>query len=400
MTLTLLLDLDDTLLDSNMENFIPAYFQALSGFLKDLVSPEIMIQALLGGTKRMMENKNPERLLCDVFDDYFYPKIGLDRKDLQPKINKFYDDIFPDLKHLVKQRPAAIDFVNWAISGDIRIVIATNPIFPLKAVHHRLRWAGLAPEDYPYTLVTSYENSHFTKENISYFPEILGRLGWPDDPVVMVGNDLNMDIEPAMAAGFPVFWVHAEFDRPMERDDIPQGRIDEVRTWLEAAPIDALRHSTQSPSALVTTMLSIPAVFDDLLSDLDDESMSFRFNPDDWSIKEILCHLRDVEIEVNLPRIQKILSQDNSFVAGVITDPWVVERNYAGQSGIEAWQKFVKARKETIKKLDSLKLEWYKPVRHSIFGSSTLLELVGVMVGHDKAHIQQIHHVKTYLQKK
>ena len=35
MNLTLLLDLDDTLLDSNMDTFIPVYFQALSGFLED-----------------------------------------------------------------------------------------------------------------------------------------------------------------------------------------------------------------------------------------------------------------------------------------------------------------------------------------------------------------------------
>jgi len=398
MTLTLLLDLDDTLLESNMENFIPAYFQALSGSLQDLVSPEIMIQALLGGTKKMMENIDSERYLSEVFDEYFYPKIGLNRKDLHSKIDKFYDDIFPDLKYLIKQRQTAIDFVNWAISEDIRVVIATNPIFPLKAVHHRLRWAGLAPEDYPYALVTSYENSHFTKENFSYFPEILGKLGWPDGPVVMVGNDLKMDIETAITAGFPVFWVHDDIDGPIEREEIPQGRIDEVRTWLEATPIEGLQHSTQKPSALVTTMRSIPAVLEDLLSDLNDESISYRINSDEWSIKEVVCHLRDVEIEVNLPRIQRVLTEDNSFVAGVSTDPWVSERNYARQSGKDAMQEYIKARKETIEILDHLQLEWEKPVRHSIFGSSTLLELVSVMVGHDKVHIQQIHHVITHLQ--
>lgn len=397
MTFTLLLDLDDTLLDSNMEDLIPAYFQALSGYLHEFITPEKMIPALLGGTKRMMENKDPERFLFEVFDDYFYPKIGLDRKDLQPKINRFYDDIFPDLKFLINQRQASIDFVKWAFSKDIRVVIATNPIFPLKAVHHRLRWADLSPEEYPYELITSYENSHFTKENISYFPEILGKLGWPDGPVVMVGNDLKMDIEPALAAGFPVFWIHDKSMDPGDQEGIPRGCMDEVRSWLETTPLKSLQHTTRKPSALVTTLRSTPAVFDGVLSDLNEESMSVRINPDDWSITEILCHLRDVEMEVNLPRIDKILSQENSFVTGVMTDPWVVERNYAGQSGIKALQEFIKARKETLGRLELLKLEWYKPVRHSIFGSSTLFELVDVMVGHDKAHIQQIHQVRTQL---
>jgi FMN phosphatase YigB (HAD superfamily) len=400
MTLTLLLDLDDTLLDSNMEKFIPAYFQALSDTLKGLVSPEIMIQALLGGTKRMMGKIDPERLLSEVFDDYFYEKIGLDRDKLKPKINKFYDDIFPDLKYLTKQRQEAIDFVRWAFSKDIKVVIATNPLFPLKAIHHRLRWAGLALENYPYAMVTSYENSHFTKENISYFPEILGKLGWPDGPVIMVGNDLKMDIEPAMAAGFPVFWVKDEIDGPKEREDIPQGGINEVRSWLGVTPAESLLHSTQKPSALVATLRSLPAVLEDVFLDLNEEKMNERPNPEDWSIKEIVCHLRDVEIEVNLPRIQKVLSQENSFVTGVITDPWVVERNYAGQSGKEALRGYFKARIETIEELDNLQLEWDKPVRHSIFGSSTLLELVAVMVAHDKTHIQQIHRVKNHFHQK
>jgi len=61
MSLTLLLDLDDTLLDSNMNDFIPAYFQALSGFLAAQVPPETMLPALIAGTRKMMANSDPSR---------------------------------------------------------------------------------------------------------------------------------------------------------------------------------------------------------------------------------------------------------------------------------------------------------------------------------------------------
>ncbi|OGN72434.1 MAG: hypothetical protein A2X25_13465 [Chloroflexi bacterium GWB2_49_20] len=391
MTLNLLLDLDDTLLFSNMESFIPAYFQALSETLQDLVSPEIMLQALMGGTKRMLGKIDPEHSLKEIFDNYFYTKIGFHHEELQKKINDFYDDIFPKLSYLTKQRPEAIVFVKWAFDQGYRIIIATNPLFPLKAIQHRLRWAGLSPEDYPYTLISSYENFHFTKENISYFPEILGKLGWPDDPVVMVGNDLKMDIEPAMKAGLPVFWVKDETIFKDERGNIPQGQISEVRAWLEAVPNGSLQHSIQQPTALVATLRSIPAVLEGIVITLNEDELGYRTSSEEWSIKEVICHLRDVEVEVNIPRIQKILSIDNPFVAGEITDPWVTERNYAGQNGLEALQGYIKARKETINLTSNLILEWDRPVRHSIFGASTLLELVGVMVGHDKAHIRQIH---------
>ncbi|MFH2037882.1 MAG: DinB family protein [Chloroflexota bacterium] len=391
MTLTLLLDLDDTLLDSNMENFIPAYFQALSSSLNDIVSPDIMFQALIGGTKRMMENKDPQHFLSEVFEEYFYPKIGIEKKVLFPRINKFYDDIFPDLQYLTKQRQDSIDFVNWAIKEDIKIVIATNPLFPLKAIYHRLRWAGLDPKDYPFAMVTTYENSHFTKENISYFPEILGKLGWPDGSVVMVGNDIKMDIEPAMAAGLPVFWINNEVGGAKERHEIPQGRMDDLRSWLEGSAIESLLYSSQKPTALIAAIRSIPAILETFFSDLDEEKMNYRTNKGDWSIKEVICHLRDVEIEVNLPRIQKILSLDNTFVKGVNTDPWVNERNYSGQNVEDAFKRYIKTRLETLCYLDNNKLRWDTPVRHSFFGSSTLHELVSVMVEHDKAHIQQIH---------
>jgi len=61
MNLTLLLDLDDTLLDSKVDTFIPVYFQALSGFLKDQVEPELMLSALMSGTHKMMASNDASR---------------------------------------------------------------------------------------------------------------------------------------------------------------------------------------------------------------------------------------------------------------------------------------------------------------------------------------------------
>jgi FMN phosphatase YigB (HAD superfamily) len=399
MTLTLLLDLDDTLLDSNIENFIPAYFQALSETLGDLVSPEIMLPALMGGTKRMMSKTDPSRTLSDVFDEYFYAKLGQSRQELQHRIDGFYDDVFPKLSNLTRQLPEAILFVRWAFEQGFRIVIATNPLFPLKAINHRLRWAGLAPENFLFTLVTSYEDSHFTKENITYFPEILGRLGWPDDPVVMVGNDLNMDIEPALASGIPVFWVRNEALGTSENLGIPQGLISDVRPWLESIQQETLQYSLEKTTALLAALRAMPAILEGYLLKLNDENLKYTSNTQDWSISDGICHLRDVEIEVNFPRIQKILSFDNPFLVGEITDRWVVERDYASQSGRGALTSFTNSRIDIINILARLHEEWDRPARHSIFGSSTLRELVGVMVGHDIAHVRQINHTMELLKR-
>lgn len=391
MTLTILLDLDDTLIDTNMQNFIPAYFKALSDSLQTHVSPEIMLPALMSGTRKMMGKNDPEKTLQEVFDEYFYSIIGNNQLEIKQEIDLFYDEVFPKLKYLTKQRPDAIEFVKKAFEKEYQIVIATNPLFPLKAIQHRLRWAGLPPEDYPYTLITSYETSHFTKENNSYFPEILGKLGWSEDPVVMVGNDIKMDIEPAMKSGLPVYWITEQKKISNDHPGIPQGSIKDLHTWFESVSINSLQHTIDRPSSLLALLRATPAVLEENPALLSKVEIDYHSTPQEWSIKQVICHLRDVELEVNLPRIKKILNQDNPFLVGENTDQWAIERNYADQDGNAALVSLIKARKETLDLLDDLTTEWERPARHSIFGSYTLQELVGVMAGHDKNHIRQIH---------
>jgi hypothetical protein len=65
MTLTLLLDLDDTLLSTNLQAFIPAYFQSLSRELAPHAAPDIMLRALLAGTSSMNESDDFSRTLED-----------------------------------------------------------------------------------------------------------------------------------------------------------------------------------------------------------------------------------------------------------------------------------------------------------------------------------------------
>ena len=390
MPITLLLDLDDTLLETNMDAFIPAYFKALSAALADKVAPEVMIPAMTGGTKAMMSNLDPALTLQKVFDAHFLPKLGTDRLALQSSIDRFYDEIFPTLGTMTKPIPEAVHLVDWALAQGHRVVIATNPFFPLKAIQHRLRWAGLPPEKYPFALVTSYETFHFTKEMVAYYPEVLAQLGWPDDPVVMVGDDIDREVKPTQAAGFPVFWVRESGDVPREQEGIPRGKLESFRSWLEKTDLETLKISLQTPQALLATLRSTPAAIATLAGPVSLEGWGYKPAPAEWCLTEILCHLRDVERTVNLPRIRKILAEENPFLAGEDTDHWVEEHNCADQVGAEILEDFIRARKETIGLLSDLQAEWSRAARHAIFGPTTILELVGIMAGHDRVHIQQI----------
>jgi hypothetical protein len=165
--------------------------------------------------------------------------------------------------------------------------------------------------------------------------------------------------------------------------------LESFRDWHEKVDLDALRVSFETPQALLANLRSTPAALATLTSSLPPEAWQRQPAPGEWCLTEIVCHLRDVEREVNLPRLRKVLAEENPFLAGEVTDHWVEEHQYARQEGRQALVEFTKVRKETLSLLDGLQAEWPRTARHAIFGPTTLQELVGFAAGHDRAHVQQ-----------
>jgi len=397
MNLTLLLDLDNTLLDSSMDTFLPAYFQALSGFLQDRVEPDLMLSALISGTRKMMANTDPSRTLQQVFDADFFPRLGMAREELQPRFDHFYEEVFPTLSYLTRPRPEAVKIVAWALEQGVQLAIATNPLFPLAAIHHRMRWAGLPPEKFPFSVVSAYETFHFAKPNPVYFAEILGRMGWPEGPVVMVGDDIEQDLPGSTALGLPTYWINAsDAEAPSGIALAGRGSIADLRPWLESTDLSTLEPAFSTPESLIALMLSTPAVISGLLNPLlkpdqaADPALRRRPVTNEWSLTEILCHLRDTELEINLPRLRMLLELEEPFIPARDTDSWAIKRDYRNQNASQALLAFATARVQTVNLLRGLKSEWKRKARHAIFGPTDLEELVKFMAEHDKLHIRQI----------
>jgi FMN phosphatase YigB (HAD superfamily) len=230
----LLVDLDDTLLQNSMEIFAPPYYKALSTYLAEYVSPQVMLPKLLEGTDAMMKNTNPSLTLEHAFDQVFYPGIGLSKEKIRPNLNEFYDSIFPTLKKYTSEIPEAKVMIKEALQIGLKIVVATNPLFPLKAIHHRLEWAGLSPKEIPYSLVASYETFHFTKPNPAYYEEILTKLGINSDKCVMVGNDPEMDIRPATSIGIRCFQIEKNPVETGRKNGYISGMQDQVIPWIKS----------------------------------------------------------------------------------------------------------------------------------------------------------------------
>jgi FMN phosphatase YigB (HAD superfamily) len=397
MNLTLLLDLDNTLLDSSMDSFLPAYFQALSSFLADRVEPELMVSALISGTRKMMANTDPTRTLQQVFETDFYPKVGWSREVLQPRFDQFYEEVFPGLSYLTSPRPEAIKMVEWALEQGAQLAIATNPLFPLAAIHHRMRWAGLPPEEFPFSVVAAFEAFHFAKPSPVYFAEVLGRMGWPEGPVVMVGDDTKRDLPGSNALGLPTYWISApDATLPDGVTLAGRGSIADLRPWLESIDLSALEPAFSTRESLISLMLSTPAVISGFLNPFLEPKQAAapvlmqRPDTNEWSLTEVICHLRDTELEINLPRLRMLQELEEPFIPARDTDSWAIKRDYKNQDAAQALLAFSTARVQTVDLLRSLKDEWQRKARHAIFGPTDLQELVKFMAEHDKLHIRQI----------
>ena len=394
MSLTLLLDLDNTLLANDIDTFLPAYLRAFSEYVSPHIEPEKFVRALMAGTRRMVDNQQPDCTLEEVFRSLFFPTTGMDKDEFESLADQFYARIFPSLQELTNPIPEAIQFVEMAGERGYRLVIATNPLFPRTAILQRLAWAGLPIEKNNFDLVASLETFHFAKPNPAFFAETLGRIGWPEGPVVVVGDDLERDIAPAEQLGLTTYWIDHQDSEPGSASENPamSGDMGYLMPWLESMSDDDLIPEYNSISALLAVLRSTPAVLDSLCRDVSEGTWTKRPSASEWCPTEILCHLRDVEQEVNLPRLRKVLGEEDPFLPGEDTDPWAEEREYICQDGKQALHSFMVERMRLLDILTKLPdKSWQRSARHAIFGRTHLKELVGIIAGHDRMHIRQFY---------
>jgi FMN phosphatase YigB (HAD superfamily) len=389
----LLLDLDNTLLQNNIDEFLPRYLKAFAGHVAGWIAPDIFGKSLLAGTQAMTQNRQPDCTLKEVFESVFYPLAGVDATLFQAEADLFYKNVFPTLRDLTRPISQAGELVGTAHTRGFNLAITTNPLFPRQAISQRLTWAELPVAEDQFRLITSYEAFHFAKPDPAFLAEVMGKLGWPGDPVIVVGDDYKRDILPARLLGLPAYWVNGKTDELEEMVDrsVRAGPLDELMNWMDHSPSEALQAEYGSSSSWMATLRATPAVLDSHCRSMENADWAERPAPGEWSLTEILCHLRDVDRDVNLPRLRKVIESDNPFIPGQDTDPWAEERRYRLQDGKQAYHQFLVARFKILDLLENLEPDgWQKPARHAIFGPTRLKELVNIIAAHDRLHLQQV----------
>jgi hypothetical protein len=166
--------------------------------------------------------------------------------------------------------------------------------------------------------------------------------------------------------------------------------MDGLFAWLKTVAEQQSNLPVDTLTALLAVLRSTPAALDTLTANLEPDTWRFRPAADEWNLTEIVTHLRDVDREVNLPRFRRVISQEMAHVAGINTDLWAKERNYSAEDGPEMLRELIAVRTEMIDLLDALSsADWERKAQHTIFGPTSLRELVGFVATHDRSHVQQ-----------
>jgi FMN phosphatase YigB (HAD superfamily) len=188
---TILFDLDGTLLPMDLKHFEKLYFGAMAEAFSDLTGPKELAENIWASTLAMVKNLE-HRTNEEVFMEDFRKRIDVDLELYKERFDRFYDEGFFKTREAVAENELIQRSVSILKEKGYRVVIATNPLFPAKAVYHRVRWAGFEPSDFEY--ITHYENSSYCKPQVQYYKEILDKINKTAAECMMVGNDVQEDL--------------------------------------------------------------------------------------------------------------------------------------------------------------------------------------------------------------
>jgi len=228
----ILFDLDGTLLPMDQDDFTKSYFSNLAAKAATKgYQPNALIDTVWAGTAAMVKNDGAKTNDA-VFWELFAAKYGGDALNDIPFFEEFYRTDFQKVRELCGFAPMAKEIVHSLKARGLRVILATNPLFPAIATESRIRWAGLEPEDFE--LYTTYENSCHCKPNPEYYKDIMTELNLVPEECVMVGNDVGEDMI-AETLGMKVFLL-TDCLINRKNEDIskyPHGGFDELKVFLD-----------------------------------------------------------------------------------------------------------------------------------------------------------------------
>lgn len=201
-----LFDLDGTLLRIDMDYFLKQYFKKMMELAGEMGYREgsRLVEQVWRSTEVMIADLDPHTSNEEAFMRDFYQNWPYPAEEFNQFFDCYYRERFPLLQEFCGPFPGVPEMMEYIMEQGLKVVIATNAVFPLSALQDRVNWAGLG--HHQFDLITSYEHMHFCKPHVQYYQEIAYKIGVQPEECLMVGNDTGEDL-PAGKIGMKTFLV-------------------------------------------------------------------------------------------------------------------------------------------------------------------------------------------------
>ena len=383
MIKAVLLDMDNTILANPDQVFAREFKQLAESFFMDLWGISDISTLIHQGMRAMYDQPHYDRTNMEILIDTLQQNTQLPIEAVEDGLNVFYEQAYPALKPCVSPIPGAAELISYLRDHDYAVVIATNPLYPEWGVIQRLQWAGLPDSDYAF--ITHADNMHFIKPDPSYYAEIIARIGIEPDEAVIIGDGIENDICAAKVIGIHTYYIGEDIHHP---DIEHKGTIQDFHKAIQ-------RFEQRHPYVLQPQMIepqyigNLGALFG-LISTIKPNFWNQHPDPKEWSPIQIVCHLLESEKQIQRPRLERILTENNPFITAPKAPPGP-DQYLCGRDGKTYAYEFMTERLKTIDMIQHITQEdWQRPARHSIFGNTTFLEMAHFTAQHDRLHIEQL----------
>ena len=231
-----LFDMDGTLIDCKADEFIPVYVGALKKRFGKEAECEKIIRTIVKGAEVMVKNDGT-RTNREMFMEFASNALEYPVDKLESEMTDFYETDYAAVKCVIKPKPEISEAIKTLKNKGYRLIVTTNPLFPLAALRHRLEWGGYDPELFDF--VTSYETSTFAKPNPKYYDETIERLSLDRSQTIIVGNDFKEDVCTGKRAGMLTYYLT---DAPIPDED------ENIRADYEGDSADFLAFAQSLPN--------------------------------------------------------------------------------------------------------------------------------------------------------
>jgi hypothetical protein len=155
---------------------------------------------------------------------------------------------------------------------------------------------------------------------------------------------------------------------------------DEVRNGDGTDFTTLLAFLNETPNQLANSIIGLSSA-----------EVRFQNSPDEFSVLENICHLRDLELQGYTPRIRRILAEAQPALADFDGARVAAESSYNSERPGPALEAFQTARRENVEVLQALTEEQLK--REGTLagvGTITLRRLAEMMREHDEGHLEDL----------